>query len=197
MNNSGMVLRTGYKPVAIAFGVFVLSYLFDFDTLSFLGFIGVLFFLYYFRNENVYTPNELYCVTSPIDGKVVAIDKTDNQVKIYLQTSLLGIKKIVSPIGGDLKIKYFQNGANLSSFEYKSKYLNQQAELCIGNLTMKIIVGKWNTSFEINKEIKNVRSADTLMLANDVMVVLQFDKGDILVDIGENVTLCKQIAVIN
>lgn len=145
MNN--FIAKEGLKSIYISFALTLFSYLFICDTLALLLLLVSLLLMYIYRANlvNKASTDNLVSVT---DGKVFAIDKTEERTSIYIEVGLLDSHILLAPKDGSFKRVCHKNGLNLSQFSYKAKELNSKTTLAFDDIEVTLYEGRWNISHE-------------------------------------------------
>ncbi len=188
-----ILTKKGYKPVAIAFIISAVFYLIEFEFFSLIAFLVAIFLVYIFKKSTRYIFENSTNILSPIDGKIIAIDKCDNKTKIYIQKTLLGDSTLRSPYEADCKIKRFQHGLHLNPNSYKANLLNEQIKVKLSPtnsemqpLKIKLISGFFNPSIEpIEKQ--SVKQGESLGLFIHGMVVVSLKQCELQININDSV----------
>lgn len=190
MNSINFISNRGIKPIL---GLVVLSLVASLfcDFLSGVFIVLALFALYVFRDTKRYIYENTQSVLSPIDGKVVAIDKKDGKTKVYCKVSLFDNHTVRAPFSGELIVEKYQKGLNLNPDILKAQTLNEQI-ICnfetddkSTTLNLKLISGFFNVDIE-KLDSKNILQGDEILFFIDGMAVVTVDDNlDLLVNIGD------------
>jgi len=202
--NKNIIVQEGYKPVIIALVITFIMYAIDLELLGALGFVVTLLLLYVYRDTARYIFENPSNILSPVDGKVIAIDKENDKTKLYVQVSLLNNHNIRAPFSSTCKIKNKQHGINLDPSTLKGTMLNEQVKLKFTShnyeekaIKMKLISGFFNPTIELqDKEtyeqgdkvgffihgiaVITLKDTETLVSINDKLkagqtIISQFD----------------------
>lgn len=188
MINPDIILKEGYKPLALLLIIAIILELFISDFLSNIVLIVFLFTLFIYRNPYRHIFENSNSILSPIDGQIIAIDYDNVEQKIYCKVNLCNNHILRAPQNGDIKIKKYQYGLNLNPNSYKANILNEQIVIKFDNLKLKLISGICNTKIEyIEKE--NLKQGENIGLFLDGIAVMTVKNEDLLmVKIGDNLT---------
>ncbi|MEA3512325.1 MAG: phosphatidylserine decarboxylase [Campylobacterota bacterium] len=186
------ILKEGYKYILIALGLSIIFSLFISDTLATFGYLITIFLLYIYRDRSRYIYSNSNSVLAPIDGKVIAIDKSsNNKTKIYLDVSLCDEHIVKSPFDGSVIVKKEQNGLNLNPSSFKANILNEQTVLKFQNektsMKIKLISGVFNIKSKfINCE--NLLQGDKVgVFINGIALITLQNENKPLVKIGDKI----------
>ena len=128
------VAREGYPVLAAAAGITVVAALFGWTWLALVALVATLFLVNFFRDPERLTPPGGHLVTSPADGRVVAI--TDDireerfikgpcrRVSIFMSPLDVHVNRI--PIDGTVLEVRHQRGRFHAAFLDKASELNEQ-----------------------------------------------------------------------
>lgn len=176
--NNQIILKEGLIPIVITLGVSLFLKIFISDFLGNIGFIFTLALIYIYRNPNRESYHTKNNILAPIDGKISAIDITENNYKIYIDVNLCDTHLLRAPVAGKYKIKNFIHGLNLNSSTYKAKILNTQAILKFDNIKVRLISGMCNPNITLYKDNIKVAMAQSigLFLHGTVIVEIPKDK---------------------
>ncbi|MFZ9659907.1 MAG: phosphatidylserine decarboxylase [Arcobacteraceae bacterium] len=196
-NYKQFILKEGYlniaKALLIALGFLFLGFIF-FAKLAFLAAIAL---LWIYRNNLSITNNPLNLdntIYSPIDGKIAGIDHFDDTTKVYIDVSLLDNHILRAPIKSKMEINDFTNGINLSSWTFKSKFLNNKAILSFiddSNEITKLtaISGVCATRVVLNSFLTNVHTRENIGIFIQGTIILELPKTyELKIKIGEKVS---------
>lgn len=179
MKTKGFLIAQGNIIVPLAALIsFIL--LFICDTLGILGFILTIFLVYVFRNDSRHIFTNQNNILSPVDAKVIAIDKVDDKIKIYCEVGIFGSHKVLSPISGKLEIKDHKKGLNLDPNSFKGSLLNEQVTFSISNeelakdIEIELVMGKCSTSIDFSSE-KDIQQGETIatMVRGMAVIILE------------------------
>jgi len=156
--NNEYILKEGYNVILSSLLVSFIVDIFISDVFANILYVFVFVLLFIFRNPsrvNYIAKND--DVLSPIDGRVIAIDKSKNKQKIYIDVSLCDSHVFRAPLNSKYKLKSLRNGLNLNSNSFKAKKLNAQAVLKFDDIKVKLISGICNSklNFISSTEIKS------------------------------------------
>ena len=152
---SSFIAKEGLKSIYISFALTIFSYLFICNTLAVILLAISIFLIYIYRN-NIIVKASTENLVSVIDGKVFAIDKSENSTSIYLDVSLCDSHILISPKDSDYKKLYKKSGLNLPQFSYKAKELNSKTVLAFDDINIELYSGRYNISHEflLDREVK-------------------------------------------
>jgi len=171
--NNFLILSQGYNKIL---SVLLLSILFDivsFDTLSCMGYTFVVILLFIYRNPSINNfSKDTNNFFSPVDGKIIAIDKTKNKQKIYINVSICNTHLVTSPKDCTMSIHKIKNGLNLPCNTYKAKKLNNQITLKFDNIKVKFISGICNNEINFINPIK-LKLGDEIGLFMQGLVIIE------------------------
>lgn len=188
-NNVDLIMPSGYKSIAIAFFVSIVSFLFICDTLGWIALLAGLFFLYSHRNPILgFIPKDEKNIYAPIQGKISSIDTKEDKYKVYIDVNLCNAHVLRAPKDGKFTIKKFIHGLNLCHNTYKAKQFNTRATIKIDDVKMKLLVGLCNKEISFTKESgEKVETSDIIGMFFHGQVCVEFpkDKYDIQVSIGD------------
>lgn len=141
--------KEGYATLGISFVVlgllnFLICYL---SNSPFLFWCGVvvscilyLFLLNFFRNPPRITPKNHHHVIAPCDGKIVVIERTqeneflkDERIQVSIFMSPLNVHVNRNPIGGTVSFFRYHPGKYLMAFHPKSSLENERTTIVIQN----------------------------------------------------------------
>jgi hypothetical protein len=111
-------------------------------------------------------------ITSPVDGKIVAIEPIDiqhNKYKIFIKVSKLNLN-FYAPISGYIKIKEYQNGLNIEPLTLKGTMLNTKILFNIDDLKFEIYSGLCSPDVRINE--KYIRKDESIGTVLDGLVII-------------------------
>ena len=132
-NNLLPVLSAGFKYIASALLAFIIFSIFDADFLAFISFIVMVAFVFVYRNPERELPSfEKNSLVSPVDGKIISIDNiqdTDYAYKIEIDTTLLDVGVLRTPLDATLKSVDIKRGARLAKNSHLYKDINEKVEL--------------------------------------------------------------------
>jgi len=165
--NNFLILSQGYNLILSVLVLSVISDLFISNTLSCIGYTLVLILAFIYRNpsRNNFT-NEKNNFYSPIDGKIVAIDKSKNKQRIFINVNMCNTHLVTAPKNSTMTIHKIKNGLNLSSNTYKARKLNNQITLKFDNIKVKFISGFCNSNINFKNQI-------TLKLGDEIGIFLE------------------------
>lgn len=188
-NNVDLIMPQGYRSIAIAFFVSIISFVFICDTLGTIALLLGLFFLYAYRNPILgFIAKDEGNIYAPIQGKISSIDLLKEKYKIYIDVNLCDAHILRAPKSGKFTIKKFIHGLNLCHNTYKAKQFNTRASIKIDDIKMKLLVGLCNKELSfINESGVKVESNDILgiFFHGVVCVEIPKDKYDLEVSVGD------------
>ena len=170
--NNFLILSQGYNLILSILVLSVISDLFVSDTLSCIGytFVVILLFIYRSPSRNNFSNNNNFF--SPVDGKVIAIDKTKNKQKIYIKVSLCNTHLVTAPSNSKMVIHKIKNGLNLPCNTYKAKKFNNQITLKFDNIKVKFISGICNSNINFINPIE-LKLGDEIGLFMQGLVIIE------------------------
>jgi len=144
-----MILKEGYPYIFTTGGLFLLSLIFDFNTVIQLIFFALFaFFVYFFRNpERIPEDTSKNAVISPSDGEIISIVEEvapltgEEMIKISIRLSLFDVHVQRCPIDGEILAKEYIHGLFLSLGNEKASELNEQNRVLFAN-TSKVVVNQ-------------------------------------------------------
>ena len=172
-----------------------------------------LLILYFFRDPDRIPPTDPNLVISPADGKVVLIQRIDEneymkspatQISIFL--SPLNVHVNRNPISGQLEYLSYYPGKYLMAWEPDASEMNERAHFGVKHPSGTKLLYKQITGFLARRIVYHVKEGDQLkagerfgiMKFGSRMDVLLPDHCDIKVKIGDNTKAGESIlAVIN
>lgn len=193
MNSINFISNRGIKPIAV---LVVLTIIFSIisDFLGGVFFLITLFSLYVFRDTKKYIFENSDSILSPVDGKIIAIDKVEDKVKIYCKVSLCDNHTVRAPFNGEIKVKKYHKGLNLNPNTLKAKTLNEQisykfiSEDKKENLKLLLVSGIFNIGIE-KTENKTLAQGDSVSFFVDGIAVITVNKeNDLVVKIGDKLS---------
>lgn len=196
-NYKQFILKEGYLNIAKAL-LIALGFLFlGFILFAKLAFLVAIALLWIYRNNLSITNNPLNLdntIYAPIDGKIAGIDHFDDATKVYIDVSLFDHHILRAPIKSKMEIIDFTNGINLSSWTFKSKFLNNKAILSFiddSNEITKLtaISGVCATRVVINSFLTNVHTRENIGIFIQGTIILELPKTyELKIKIGEKVS---------
>ena len=193
MNNIGFISDKGIKPLLVlVVATIVFSLVSDF--LGCVFFIITLFTLYVFRDTKRYIYENTDSVLSPVDGKVIAIDRIGDDVKIYCKVSLCDNHTVRAPFNSEIKIKKYHKGLNLNPQTLKAKSLNEQIVYQFisldkqMSLKLKLISGFFNIGIEKCEEKILSQGDNVSFFIDGIAIITVNNDNDLLVNIGDKIS---------
>lgn len=92
-----ILARHGWSGSILLLILFIISVYFDWDVLGFIFFVGLVLWLFMFRNPERIPLNENYAFVSPVDGIVRDIQRIDSNLVISIETRFFDVGVIRSP----------------------------------------------------------------------------------------------------
>lgn len=127
------IAKEGWKYIGSSIVLFFLLGFLDLSFLQFFSFIGILFFIFVFRNPERELVNfQDLSVVSPVDGKVISIKELKDEeygYKIKIESSYLNVSFLRVPMNATVSCVSVKHGARLSKFSNLSNDLNEKAEI--------------------------------------------------------------------
>jgi len=193
MNSISFISNRGVKPIIVLITLTIIFSIIS-DFFGGLFFLITLFSLYVFRDTKRYIFENSDSVLSPIDGKVIAIDRVDDKVKVYCKVSLWDNHTVRAPFSGEVKVKKYHKGLNLDPNTVKAKTLNEQISYKFISdnkkeyLKLKLISGFFNIGIE-KTENKTLLQGDAISFFIDGIAVITVSKeSNLLVQIGDKIS---------
>ena len=153
--NNFIVLKQGLNKILITLLISVFFHLFISDMLAYIGYFMTFICIFIYRNpmRNNFS-KDVSKIFSPIDGKIVAIDKTKNKQKIVIDVSMCNTHLVTAPKSANMIMKNYKNGLNLNHNTYKAKKLNNQTTLKFNDIKVKFISGICNPKINFINSIE-------------------------------------------
>ncbi|MGB5866523.1 MAG: phosphatidylserine decarboxylase [Arcobacteraceae bacterium] len=193
MMKNSLILKEGYKNIAIVFAIAIFLELFISDCLGSIGLLIGFFMLYIYRDSNRHVFTNTQSVLAPIDSTVTAIDKVNGKYKIYCKVGLLNNHILRAPIDASMKIKKYKHGLNLNPNSYKASLYNEQIVLKFDDIKVKLISGLCNSKIKRMYET-NVSQGDKLTVFLDGMVIITVqDTNELSIKVGDKLTAGQSI----
>jgi len=193
MNSISFISNRGVKPIIVLITLTIIFSIIS-DFFGGLFFLLTLFSFYVFRDTKRYIFENSDSVLSPVDGKVIAIDKVDDKVKVYCKVSLCDNHTVRAPFSGEVKVKKYHKGLNLDPNTLKAKTLNEQISYKFISdnkkeyLKLKLISGFFNIGIE-KTENKTLLQGDAITFFIDGIAVITVSKeSELLVQIGDKIS---------
>jgi len=193
MNSIGFISNKGIKPIAILVVLTIITSFIS-DFLGSVFFFVTLFVVYVFRDSKRYIYENSDSVLSPIDGKIIAIDRVNDDFKIYCKVSLCDNHTVRAPFSGEIKVKKYHKGLNLDPNTLKAKILNEQITYKFisydkkVNLKLKLLSGFFNISIE-KYENKVLSQGDAVSFFIDgIAIITVSNKNELLVKLGDKIS---------
>lgn len=192
MNNSGMILQQGYKPILIAAIASIVLLIIDAELLGSIAVLVTLFLLFVYRNINRHIFTNTTHVLSPVDGKLEAIDRVNGEIKLYCKVSMCDVHNVKAPLNAELKVVRSQKGLNLDPNSHNGSILNEQLELDFISadfepIKINLIGGFCNGSFDITEK-ESVEQGENISVITDGVVVITLKGGECELNIGDKLT---------
>ncbi len=153
-------IKEGISQIIIALSctLFLMFFISDFLGYMFLVLTFVLAYIYRLPEINQVFSSHL---VSPLSGKILAIDRVNNQDILYVETSLCDVSLLIAPETSQMDVLEYKKGINLDSNSFIAKKLNTFVKIKFDSLILEILVGKCNTLISI-EENKNVAQYDKI-----------------------------------
>lgn len=190
---NNLILKEGYKNIAIVFLLAIFLNLFISDCLGTIAMVLGICLLYIYRGSNRHIFNNTQSVLAPIDSRVIAIDKVNGKFKIYCKVGLLDNHILRAPIDADLKVKKYRHGLNLNADSYKASLYNEQIVLKFDDIKMKIISGLCNSKITRIQETQVFQGDKITVLLDGMVVITVPETSELLIDIGDKLTAGQSI----
>jgi phosphatidylserine decarboxylase len=188
MKLNSLILKEGFKNIAIVFTIAFFLKLFISDCLGVITLLIGIFLLFVYRDTSRHIFKNTQSVLAPVDSKIIAIDKVNGKMKIYCKVNLLDNHILRAPIDADMKVKKYRHGLNLNPNSYKASLYNEQVVLKFDDMKVKLISGLYNNKIKRIHD-KTISQGDKVTLFIDGIVVITLkDEFDLLVKIGDNLT---------
>lgn len=157
------LIKEGTSQIIIALCVTLFLMFFISDFLGYISLFITLTLVYIYRLpsiNNIFTSK----LVSPLSGELIAIDKVNNQVVLYINKNLCDASLLVAPQTSQIKVLEHKNGINLDANSFKAKKLNSFVKIKFDSLILEILVGKYNTllNLEGNKKVSQYDKIGTL-----------------------------------
>ncbi len=189
----GFISNKGIRPIFILIGLTIVSSLVS-EFLGCLFLIITLFSIYVFRDTKKYIYENSDSILSPIDGKVIAIDKIDDKLKIYCKVSLCDNHVVRAPFTCEMKIKKYHKGLNLNPNTLKANSLNEQITYKFSsedkktNLKLKLVSGFFNVGIEETQKAKLSQGDEISFFIDGIAVITVKDECNLLINIGDKIS---------
>jgi phosphatidylserine decarboxylase len=193
MNSISFISNRGIKPLLVLIVLTLLATVFC-DFLSGVFLVLTIFAVYVFRDTKRYIYENTQSVLSPVDGKIIAIDKVDDKYKIYCKVSLLDSHTVRAPFAGELKVKKYHTGLNLNPNTLKAKTLNEQiiykfySEDKKATLKLKLISGFFNIGIEKNEEKTLLQGDEVSFFIDGTAIISVKEDNELLVSLGDKIS---------
>lgn len=144
--------------------------------------------LFFFRNpQRKINPNDNY-ILSPCDGKIVSIDKMDNnRTQIYIFLSLFDVHRFRNPISGKVKTIIYKKGKFNMAFNKKAINENESNEIFYEAKNGNIIKIKQIAGHIARRIFCNIKEND-IVNQGDLFGIISFGSG-CLIDMPSNYKL--------
>jgi len=127
------IAQEGWKYLACLAALLLITLLFDFDFLSFITTIALLFLAYSFRNPERALPTfENASVISPVDGVVKSIEElvdSEYAYKVEVQSSYTDVSVLRSPFNASIRSLENYHGTRVSPSSKLFTDLNEKLEI--------------------------------------------------------------------
>ncbi|HFU75130.1 MAG TPA: hypothetical protein ENK66_02685 [Arcobacter sp.] len=189
MEQNNLLLKEGFKPLAIALALAVFSFLFLCNTLGFIFLVAGMFIFYIYRNPIMgFIPKDENNIMSPIVGKISSIDYSKNNYKIYIDVNLCDKHILRAPKSSAFHIKKIIHGLNLCHNTFKAKELNSRATLKFDDIKVKLLSGVCNKEIILEEEEQVITSQRVgLFFHGLVMVEIPKNEYELSVTLGQKV----------
>lgn len=144
---SNFIAKEGSKYIYSAFALTIFSYLFICNTLAFVLLLITILLVYIYRN-NLTSKSSTDSLVSVIDGKVFAMDKTEEFTSVYIEVGVCNAHTLIAPKDSTYKKVYEKHGINLALFSYKSKELNGKKVISFDDILVELISGRCNINHD-------------------------------------------------
>ena len=199
MNGISFISKYGFKPILLILVLAFISYIADFEFLENLFIILTLVLIYIYRDTTRHIFENHQSMLSPIDGKVLAIDRADDKYKLYVKVNLFNNHNLRAPFDGDVTLISTQHGTNLNPNTPKGQLLNEQVELdFIANdnakstLKLQLLSGFFNPKIELKEAIAHIVQGEKIGFFVDGLAIITLDDKP-LVTMGEKLKASQSI----
>jgi len=192
MNNIGFISSKGIKPIITLLVLTIIASLIS-DFLGAIFVLATLFTLYVFRDLQRYIYENSDSVLSPVDGKIIAVDKTDDKLKIHCKVSLCNNHAIRAPFSGEVKVEKYHKGLNLDTSTLKAKSLNEQITYKFDSddrktsLRLKLLSGLCNIDIEKMEDTNISQGEEVSFFIDGIAIITIKDDCELLVNIGDKI----------
>jgi phosphatidylserine decarboxylase len=126
-NNLFPIAKEGWAHIGYSVVLFLVLGFLDLDFLQFFSFVLILFLVYIYRNpERQIMALEKGGVLSPVDGKIVDIQKNSDSLVISVESTYNDVSVLRVPIAGSVKTIEHIKGASLHARSPKADKLNEK-----------------------------------------------------------------------
>lgn len=193
MNKIGFISNKGVNAILILI-VLTLSLSLISDSLGLVFCIITLFTLYVFRDTKRYIYENSENILSPIDGRIIAVDRIDDKLKIYCKVSLFDNHVVRAPFSGEMKVKKYHKGLNLNPSTLKAQTLNEQITYKFHSddkrtsLKLKLISGFFNIGIDKTEDTKISQGDNISFFTDGIAVITIKEQYKLLVSIGDQIS---------
>jgi len=180
------------KKITIAIALFGFSYLFDFETLSSIFFVSLIILIFLYRQGSRYNLFNNQAIHNPIDGRVISIENTENDIVIVIENSILDMGCVFAPLDCDNVSIENINGLNYSLNSKHAHLLNEKNIFTFKNkndisVKMEINSGILSSHIQMLKSelIKNGEIVAHILQGNTRLYIPT--SASIKIDVGDNV----------
>ena len=143
INNLFPITKVGFKYITIAFSLFLIFEIFDFDFLAIIAFISLVAFVYIFRNPEREVPSFLgTSLVSPVDGVIVSINELVDDEYAYavkIDSNLMSVGVLRSPMDASVKsVKVFR-GTRISKDKALHEDINEYAQIEFSDISSNLV----------------------------------------------------------
>ena len=125
-----IISKAGYKYIAILVALVVVFSYINFSLLRLLSVITLGLVVYIYRNPELEVPYmQKGALLAPVDGKIMAINTTDDGYEVVIKSSLLDVSILRAPFFSTVNSVKMRRGARLSTENKKSLLLNERVEV--------------------------------------------------------------------
>jgi hypothetical protein len=191
-----MILKEGYKSIAIALVLTIILFAIDCEFLGFIGVVVTAFITYSYRNAIVgFIPKDDTLIISPIAGKVTSIDKDETTYKVYIDVGLCDTHLLNAPKSASFEIIKKVHGLHLCHNTLKAKEFNTQSILGFDDIKLHLLSGICNKEYEFSTK-KDVLIGERIGLFFHGVICVEIPKSnyELNISLGEKLQYETQIA---
>ena len=200
-NNLFPISKEGWNYIAYAVILFLVLGFLDLEFLQFFAFIGIMFFIYIYRNpERQIMALERGGVVSPVDGRVSDIKEGSDGLDIIVESSYSDVSVLRVPISCVAKNIKTVKGASLSKRSSKSEILNEKLTVDFEDENKRVIkithlstLSFTNISHDLNESQKLIQGFRYGFMPKGVTKITLPKGSKVDVDIGSELKGCESI----